>query len=167
MQQPQLRPALKRALGADAPSNARPVVVLGVGSEMRSDDAAGPRVAAAVSRAGLPNVHSFETGPAPENFTAEIRRLHPSTVIIVDCAHMGEPPGTLRLIDPGDIGEVSFGTHGLPLSVLSQYLRQETGCSVLILGIQPVSVEVGEGVSQSVLKAIDEAALLLRDCLSP
>ncbi len=140
--------------------------MLGVGSEMRSDDAAGLHVASAVSRAGLPNVHSFEAGPAPENFTAEIRRLHPSTVIIVDCAHMGEPSGTLRLIDPVDIGGVSFGTHGLPLSVLSEYLRQENGCSVLILGIQPASVEVGEVVSQPVLDAINEAASLLLDCLS-
>ena len=70
----QLRPALKRALGPESPSDARPVVVLGVGSEMRSDDAAGLHVAAAVSRARLPGVHAWETGPAPENFTAEIRR---------------------------------------------------------------------------------------------
>jgi Ni,Fe-hydrogenase maturation factor len=62
---------------------------------------------------------------------------------------------------------VSFGTHGLPLSVLSEYLRQENGCSVLILGIQPASVEVGDVVSQPVLDAINEAASLLLDCLSP
>jgi hydrogenase 3 maturation protease len=166
MQQPQLRPALKRALGPDAPSDARPVVVLGVGSEMRSDDAAGLHVATAVSRAALPNVHAFEAGPAPENFTAEVRRLHPAVVVIVDCAHMDEAPGTLRLIDPREIGGVSFGTHGLPLSVLADYLRQETGCTVLILGIQPASVDVGEAMSEPVREAVDEASSLLFDCLS-
>ena len=166
MRKQQLRPALKRALGPDAPSVARPVVVLGVGSEMHSDDAAGLRVAAAVSGAGLPGVRAWETGPAPENFTAEIRRLRPATVIIVDCAHMEEAPGALRLIDPREIGGVSFGTHGLPLSVLADYLRQEMGCSVLILGIQPASVEVGEAMSQPVRDAVDEASSLLIECFS-
>ena len=166
MRKQQLRPALKKALGAEAPSDARPVVVLGVGSEMRSDDAAGLHVAAAVSRAGLPGVHAWETGPAPENFTAEIRRLRPSSVIIVDCAHMQEAPGALRLIDPRDIGGVSFGTHGLPLSVLADYLHREMGCSVLILGIQPASVEVGEAMSQPVRDAVDEASSLLIECFS-
>lgn len=161
----QLRPALRKALGT-APSEARPVVVLGVGSEMRCDDAAGLRVAAAVSRAGLPNVHCIQAGPAPENFTSEIRRIHPAAVIIVDCAHMGDPPGALRLIDPREIGGVSFGTHGLPLNVLAEYLRQETGCTVLILGIQPASVEVGEAVSAPVLGAVEEAVSILSDCLS-
>jgi hydrogenase 3 maturation protease len=166
MRKQQLRPALKRALGPEPPSDARPVVVLGVGSQMRCDDAAGLHVAAAVSRAGLPGVHAWETGPAPENFTAEIRRLHPATVVIVDCAHMEEAPGTLRLIEPQEIGGVSFGTHGLPLSVLADYLLKEVGCSVLILGIQPASVEVGEAVSQPVQDAIGEAASLLLECLS-
>lgn len=167
MPKQQLHPALKRALGPDAPSGARPVVVLGVGSEMRSDDAAGLHVATALSRAALPNVHAFEAGPAPENFTAEIRRLRPAVVVIVDCAHMDEAPGTLRLIDPLQIGGVSFGTHGLPLSVLADYLRQETGCTVLILGIQPASVDVGEALSKPVTEAVHGAAELLRDVLSP
>ncbi len=167
MRKQQLHPALKKLLGHDAPTAARPVVVLGVGSELRSDDAAGLHVAAAVARAALPNVHSFEAGPAPENFTAEIRRLHPTAVIIVDCAHMAEAPGTLRLIPAREIDGVSFGTHGLPLSVLADYLRQEVGCSVLILGIQPVTVDVGEALSPPVREAIQEAASLLRECLSP
>ena len=116
--------------------------------------------------AALPNVHSFEAGPAPENFTAEIRRLHPAAVIIVDCAHMAEAPGTLRLIPAREIDGVSFGTHGLPLSVLADYLRQEVGCSVIILGIQPVTVDVGDALSPPVREAIREAASLLRECLS-
>ena len=166
MPRQQLRPALKKLLGPDAPSGARPVVVLGVGSELRCDDAAGLHVAAALSRAALPHVHPFEAGPAPENLTAEIRRLRPATVIIVDCANMAELPGTLRLIAPHEIGGVSFGTHGLPLSVLADYLHQEVGCSVFILGIQPATVGVGETLSAPVQEAVKEASALLQECLS-
>src|SRR5208283_4910527 len=110
-----LLPSLRKALESRRPED--PVVVLGVGSEMRADDAAGLKVAAAVAQAGWTGVHALEAGPAPENCTAEIRRLHPSRLIIVDCANMGEQPGTLRIFKPSEIAAVSFGTHGLPLSV--------------------------------------------------
>jgi hydrogenase 3 maturation protease len=143
------------------------VVVLGVGSEMRSDDAAGLRVAAAVERAALHGVHVLDAGPAPENCTADIRRLNPSHLIIVDCAHMGEQPGTLAVFPPAEIAGVSFGTHGLPLSVLAGYLTAEVGCVVAVIGIQPSSVEFGEVVSPPVEAAVAEAAELLREFLSP
>ncbi len=162
-----LRPALKSALGPDVPSDARPVVVLGVGSPLRSDDAAGLHVAAALGRAPLPNITVIEAGPAPENFTSEVRRLHPAALVLVDCARMGEPPGTLRLIAPQEIAGVSFGTHGLPLSVLADYVRREVGCSVLFLGIEPQSIEPGETLSAAVQTGVQEAVTLLRDVLSP
>jgi hydrogenase 3 maturation protease len=128
---------------------------------LRSDDAAGLRVAAALSAAALPGVHAIEAGPAPENCTAEIRRLHPSHLLIVDCARMGEEPGTLRVFEPSDIAGVSFGTHGLPLSVLADYLSRETGCSVAILGIEPFTTEFGEILSPRMESAVNEAAELL------
>lgn len=167
MQKPQLLPALKRALKADSTLGARTVVVLGVGSELRSDDAAGLRVAAAISRAALPGVHALKAGPAPENCNGEIRRLHPTHLIIVDCAHMGEEPGTLKVFKPAEIAGVSFGTHGLPLSVLAEYLQTEVGCSVAILGIQPSNVEFGEAVSPRVAAAVEETVRLLREFLAP
>jgi len=162
-----LHPALTRALGPDAPSDARPVVVLGVGSPLRSDDAAGLHVAAALAREPLPGVTVIEAGPAPENFTSEIRRLRPAVVLIVDCARMGEAPGSLRVIAPEQIAGVSFGTHGLPLSVLSDYLRRETGCSVVFLGIEPLTVEPGEKLSDSCRSGVAEAVSILRKVLSP
>jgi hydrogenase 3 maturation protease len=161
MHQQHLLPALTRALKAEAPRDARSVVVLGVGSEMRSDDAAGLRVAAALAAAAPPGVHAIEAGPAPENCTAEIRRLHPSHLLIVDCARMGEEPGTLRVFAPSDIAGVSFGTHGLPLSVLADYLTAETGCTVAILGIEPLDTEFGEILSPRIESAVNEAVGLL------
>ena len=154
-----LLPSLRRALGSRRPEE--PVVVLGVGSELRSDDAAGLRVAAALSTAALPGLSAIEAGPAPENCTAEIRRIRPAHLVIVDCAEMGEEPGTLAVFAPSEIAGVSFGTHGLPLSVLAEYLRMETGCSVAVLGIQPASVAFGETLSPAVQTAVAEAVALL------
>jgi hydrogenase 3 maturation protease len=162
-----LRPALKSALGPKTPSEARPVLVMGVGSPLRSDDAVGLHVAAALSREPLPHVTVIDVGPAPENFTSTIRSQRPAVVVIVDCARMGDRPGTMRVIAPEEISGVSFGTHGLPLSVLADYLRREVGCSVFFLGIEPQSTDPGESLSASAQEAVRQAAALLRDVLAP
>jgi len=162
--------ALKKALEPDRQSwraGGRPVVVLGVGSELRSDDAAGVRVAAELARASLPGVRALDGGSAPENCTAEIRQISPSHLIIVDSAHMQETPGAVRLIESADIRGASFGTHSLPLSVLADYLQREIGCRVTVIGIQPFSMEFGEGMSAEVSAAVRETAQALRECLAP
>jgi hydrogenase 3 maturation protease len=166
-----LRHALKTALKLPEPAygavaGRRHVVVLGVGSELRSDDAAGVRVAAAVGRLRLTGVSTLDGGSAPENCTAEIRQISPSHLIIVDCAQMGEAPGAVRLIEAADIGGVSFGTHALPLSVLADYLGREVGCRVTVIGIQPATIEFGEELSPEVSAAVQEVSLALRECLS-
>ena len=141
------------------------MVVLGVGAELRSDDAAGVRVAAALGRVPLPGVHALDGGSAPENCTAELRQLNPSHLIIVDSAEMGEPAGAIRLIESSDIAGSSFGTHSLPLSVLADYVQKEIGCRVTVIGIQPRSLEFGEEMSPEVAEAARETARVLRECL--
>ncbi len=66
---------------------------------------------------------------------------------------------------PSEIAGVSFGTHGLPLSVLADYLQTEVGCSVAVIGIQPLHVEFGEALSPPVGRAVEEAARLLHEFL--
>jgi hydrogenase 3 maturation protease len=178
MRNPQLAPALTRALSAGVvgpeaggPAGAGPmlprgVVLLGVGSELRGDDAAGIRIAQRMESLHLPGVSALDGGTAPENLTGEIRRLSPSHLIIIDSADMGDPPGAVRLLDPDDIGGMSFGTHALPLSVLAGFLSKETGCRVTIMGIQPRSLEFDAGLSREVAQAVDEAIEALAACLT-
>ena len=179
MPTPQLRRALKTALEADpletrdgvprpAPAQrpgGRRVVVLGVGSELRSDDAAGVRVCAALARTLLSGVHTLDGGSAPENCTAAIRHLAPSHLIIVDAADLAQAPGTIRVIECADIGSAGFGTHALPLSVLADYLQKEVGCRVTVIGIQPKSLEFGLTMSAEVSAAVAETVHALRECL--
>src|SRR5271157_835991 len=162
--QPLLIPSLRRALESRRPDD--PVVVLGVGSELRSDDAVGVRVAQKLAgQEALRGVHAVDGGAAPENTTAEVRRIRPTHVLIVDAAAMGEQPGTIRFIDPKNVGGASFGTHGLPLTVLADYLRSELHCEVIIVGIQPLCVEYGEELSAPVADAAEELVEALEECL--
>ena len=121
----------------------------------------------AMARRPIPHVHCIAAGPAPENSTAEIRRIAPSHLIIIDAADMEAAPGTTRLIDPSEAGGASFATHGLPLGVLARYLCTEVGCGVLLIGIQPQRLEFGESLSRKVSRAVEELHDALRECLDP
>ena len=157
---PDLALALIRKLQERDGSGGRPgplkIVVLGVGSELRSDDAVGVLAAKRLGEKKLHGVRCLSGGTAPENFTADVRKISPTHVLIIDSADMGEPPGTVRMINPADIGGISFGTHALPLGVLAGYLQQETGCRVIVIGIQPASLDFGEQISPAVEAALDQ-----------
>jgi hydrogenase 3 maturation protease len=98
----------------------------------------------------------MDAGHAPENRTGELRRFHPDLVILIDAAEMGARPGDIRWLSIDEIDGMSASTHTMPLSMLARYLLMECGCEVKILGIQPGYTEYGEGMSGSVLQAVNE-----------
>ncbi|MFB3852429.1 MAG: hydrogenase maturation peptidase HycI [Vicinamibacterales bacterium] len=138
----------------------RRVAVLGVGNELNADDGVGVRVVRELGRM-LParsDVLLIEAGGAPENFTGAIRRFQPDTVIIADAAAMGDKVGAIRWIDWRASDGFSGSTHTLPPSVLARFLMETVGCDVVLLGIQPASVEFDQPMSAAVEAAAREAA---------
>ncbi len=124
------------------------------------------RVAALVRERRLPGVVVVDGGSAPENATAEIRSASPSHVLMVDAADIGDRPGEARVLDPDAAAGASLGTHGLPLGVLAGYLRQELGCRVILIGIQPASVGLGEVLSARAAAGVEAvAAAIATACL--
>lgn len=86
--------------------------------------------------------------------------------MIVDTADFGEKPGTVVVLDPGDVGSgVSFSTHKMPVKILVDYLQRSLGCEVVIIGIQPKSVVFGKPMSKAVAGAAGEVAKALQDLL--
>jgi hydrogenase 3 maturation protease len=147
-------------------AGARSIAVLGVGSELRADDAAGMLVARAVAdlAGDVPpaRLRAFFGETAPENLTGEIRAFAPSHVLIVDAAMMNRPPGFIAVLQESDLGDAaSVSTHGLPLNVVAKYLRAQQACEVTIVAIQPLSLEWGQGVSQAVAASARELAELI------
>lgn len=145
--------ALKQKL-----SGASKVLILGIGSDLKGDDAAGILAAQKLES-------KFEViigGTAPENFTSEIKRIKPSHLIIIDSAQMNEPPGYIRLIDSDEISGYSFGTHALPLSVMINYLKEYFPLKTIIIGIQPKTLAFGAPPSVEVKKAINDICALLK-----
>jgi hydrogenase 3 maturation protease len=133
--------------------------LLGIGSALRSDDAAGMRFIELLrDRIHQDNVLLIAGSTAPENFTGVIKNFAPDKLFIVDAAHMGLLPGEVKVVPACDIGGVSFSTHMLPLSVILKYLESETGCDVLFIGIQPKCTDQGLCMCDEVKKGTEHLA---------
>lgn len=138
------------------------VVIVGIGSEFRGDDAAGVLVARNLKKSvKSPNVLIIEAGVAPENFTSEIRKFKPSHVILVDAADFEAEPGTFIFTDSSAAIGQSISTHKLPLSFLSDYLRNQTSAKVLLIGIQPAGAGLSNEMCKKVEDAVDEVTEVL------
>jgi len=144
------------------------LLVLGVGNELKGDDAAGIEFARQLKRQiGLSSeINIIEAGLAPESFTWVIRKFHPSHILIVDAAQMGMPPGSARIVEKGEIAGFSFSTHNLSLSILVSYIKKEFNSEVVIVGIEPSNLELGEKISKPVLDAVERLIETLRQVLS-
>ena len=142
------------------PDRSTRVAVVGIGSELRGDDAAGGRVAQAlqstVEADRDPPLLIIDAGVAPENFTGTLRRFEPDLVLLIDAAQMNEAPGSIQWIDWQDTSGLSASTHTLPPYVLSEYLVNELNCEVALIGIQPQGNEFGAPLSLEVQQAIAE-----------
>jgi len=143
-------------------NNSAKTLVIGVGSELRRDDAAGILAVRALSQFQTKNFTLLEGGTAPENLTGKIKELKPDLLIFIDAAQMGLSPGRLELIEPEKIGGISFSTHSLPLSVLINFIRADLPCEILVLGIQPKDTGFGSSLSKEVKAALAQIPQMFR-----
>lgn len=129
------------------------IALLGVGSELHADDAAGIIIATRLK--GLSSkVKVFIGGTAPENLSGEIKRFKPTHLVIFDVAGLNQEPGTVCLLDPKDCCGISFSTHRLPIKFLTNYLLESLSCSIIVVAIQPKVIKFSNQVSPEVKKAI-------------
>jgi len=151
-------------------SNFKTVALLGVGSELRGDDVAGMLVAENLQKAASKinkkiRFKVFLGGTAPENFTGTIKDFKPTHIVIVDSAEIGKPAGTVTVFDPDETVNVSFSTHSLPLKVMSDYLRADINCTIIIIGIQPKSMKFGEPPTKEIKQAVTCVSKTLEEIL--
>jgi hydrogenase 3 maturation protease len=155
-----LKTQLKKKL-----KDAKKIAVLGIGSELRADDAAGLLVAEELKKIKNLKLKVFLGSTAPENFTGEIIKYKPTHVIIVDSVDTDKKPGFILLIDPVDVGGISFSTHMLPVKMLVDYLLASLKCEIIIIGIQPKILSFGEIVSEEVKESARQVSDVIRQIL--
>jgi len=137
------------------------VVVAGIGSEIRGDDAAGLAVARTVAEST--SVTAVECGPAPENFISAISRMRPDVVLLVDAADLAAAPGTVAIVPlagpnistvgPHDALAEDPSTHSASLSLTAGQIGERCGADVYLVAIQPADLKLGGPLSPAVAAA--------------
>lgn len=140
------------------------VLVIGLGSPFRADDAFGPAVVAALREgwdfsAGV----RLADGGTPGLDLLALLSGAPH-VLVVDAVSSGGEPGTLRIFRKEDLlrqapsRRVSAHSVDLPETIR---LLERAGLSpetVALVGVEPASVEAGRPMSPVVRAAVPEAA---------
>lgn len=144
------------------------LAVIGVGNELMADEGVGPRVIRILSamphKAGVDLIDAGAAGLRLVHLMAGRR-----AVILIDCALMGTPPGTIRRFVPEEARSRKAGA-GLSLheADILDVLRiaaeaGEAPGRVVIFGIEPARVTPGLGLSEPVAEAAERCAALVRE----
>lgn len=130
-----------------------------MGNILRGDDGLGSHLIAAIK--GKKGILCFDAGSAPENYLGKIAKEQPDTILLVDAVHLGRPPGEYEILKEEDINKTGFSTHDLSPAKVMQYLKQETGAHIYLLGVQPKTTSFSEELSREVKKTVKEIARLI------
>ena len=142
--------------------------IVGIGHELRGDDGVGPFIL----RRLLSSLKAKETyllvdaGPVPENYTRLLREFMPDLVILIDAADIHQPPGTIQWLHWQDSIGLSPSTHSLPVHLFAEYLQLELKCEIMLLGIQPSSLNMGTELCPVVRRSAEKVILGFTTLLS-
>jgi hydrogenase 3 maturation protease len=133
-------------------------LILCIGNREGGDDGIGPYIADRL-KSDSPHDMVLDGGTIPENYTRVIKQQKPKTLILIDAAEMNLPLGEIRIIPKEKLGTMHLSTHGIPLSMLIQYLEKEVP-HIIFIGIQPETIQ-GK-ISNPVKKSGDALIDLLK-----
>jgi len=146
-------------------SDAKRIAVLGIGNDLRTDDGLGLFIIESLNLDD-PDIMIENVGSVPEGFARPLAEFGAERVIMIDAADMQKSPGHVELVTKDRIGGINISTHSMPLSFLMMYLEQETGGKTILLGVQPKSIQFGEGLSPEIQEVAEEIAASLERLLA-
>lgn len=140
----------------------KPIVVLGLGNPLMADDGIGVDLVArfAQEAARYPSVDFIDAGTGGMSVLHRIDGRRKA--VFIDCAYMGEAPGTIRRFTPDEVRSTKVLAHQslheadvLRILALAEQLGQAPQ-QVVIFGIQPQVVEVRQGLSGVLLDRVEQ-----------
>ncbi|MDO8123043.1 MAG: hydrogenase maturation peptidase HycI [Candidatus Hermodarchaeota archaeon] len=137
-------------------SNSTKSVILGIGNDLKADDGVGPHIIAQLENQAPVQIDLINVGTVPENFISLLIEKQPEFILLLDAALMQAEPGTIRLIDKDNIGGIAFSSHQLPLTFFIEYLESNIATTILVLGIQPLTDDFAQPISEPVQTAANQ-----------
>lgn len=133
------------------------LIILGIGNELRGDDFLGSLIVRRLAELfnEKTDIMVFDGGTVPENYTGAIKKADPSHIILIDAADMGEVPGYVKIVSSDKIVNYHLSTHTMPLSSLVNYLKKFTKAEVILIGIQPKTLELSDNISSEIENSVE------------
>ncbi len=132
------------------------IVFVGLGNELRGDDAAGLLFLERLKvKPEFCKSNFIKAGTNPENYLQKILDYGAEIVVFIDAARSGAKPGTIGWIDPGKIDSVNISTHAFSIKMVEEFLDKYHPFKFMYLGIEPLTTKLGENVSSEILESID------------
>jgi hydrogenase 3 maturation protease len=125
------------------------ILFVGIGNVLRSDDGVGVYICRNIVSTN--NVKTLIVEVSIENYIKKINDLNPDILVLVDCADLNRVPGYAELLPVGQIKDFTTNTHNISLKRVSEFFNMK----VLVLGIQPDSVSIGENMTKQVKESAD------------
>jgi hydrogenase maturation protease len=146
---------------------AKDILVLGLGNLLMSDEGIGIYIVNELQKQAVkfPNAEFIDAG------TGGMTVLHlianRKKAVIIDCALMGQTPGTIRKFKPEDaesIKKVShFSLHDVDILKVLEISKQLNECphEIVIFGIEPAKVEMGSSLSDELVGKLENYIQLI------
>ena len=136
------------------------IVVVGIGNVLKTDEGIGVRILRELRKFAdeFPSIDFVDLGSGGMRLLHVIARR--TKAVIIDCALMGKPPGTMSRFTPDQVATQKL-TAGLSLHegdvlsiiALSRQLG-EAPAEIALFGIEPYSIDPGEDLSRELEKRL-------------
>jgi hydrogenase maturation protease len=140
------------ALLGDLMAGSGTVHFVGVGSEVRQDDAVGIQVVSSLlKRMGQSPRRGVRIHPpsrSPERLLSDLASRG-ERVVVFDAVEARREPGSIVFARLSETKFGFFATHNLPLRLLPGVSEHQD--AVFVVGVQPEAMDVGEGLSKTVM----------------
>lgn len=132
------------------------VHLIGVGNPLRQDDGVGLRVVSSLRRelgqSPRPGIKVHPPSLNPEKVISKAASRG-ERLLIFDAVEADREPGSIICASLAETKFGFFATHNLPLRLIPGIAENQAGA--FVVGIQPESAGVGEGLSEKVQEAGD------------
>jgi hydrogenase maturation protease len=126
------------------------ILFVGIGNILRTDDGAGVYISQRINSQN--HIQAITVEVSIENYIQKINSYNADYIILIDTVNFGKKPGYYNLMPVCKILDLTTNTHNISLRNVSEFLSG----SIQILGIQPETINFGEGLSAPVRKSADE-----------
>ena len=128
---------------------------VGIGNVLKSDDGIGVYIAQRINESDT--IKKLVVEVSIENYIGKINRIPHDVLILIDAVNFQQEPGFVALLTPGEIIDYTATTHNISISKLPSFFQSP----IWVLGIQPQSLSLGEGLSEPVKKQADSILKLI------